>query len=155
LTLAPRQFVASITAAAVLLCSIVCACGSSLPDPHEPVVSATSPAAVGRHEVTPHCHGHRAEDADHHDGGHGQKPEPCKKGTDHSCSHCGSAVTAVSENGKSITDLSPLDHPVATLLPVLFAVPAVVTSPTRLPALGDPSPPPGHTLLSLHCALNT
>jgi hypothetical protein len=153
LTLAARQFVATATAASVLLCSIVCACGSPLPDAH--AVAAAQPAArpAGQHPHEARCHGHPVNDADS-DGSHGGRPEPCHDGG-HSCPHCQSRVTAASEDGRITAGLDPLGHPLATILPAVFTTPADVHCPTRRTTLGDPSPPPAPTLLRLHCALNT
>jgi hypothetical protein len=158
LALFPRQFVAILTAASVLLCGIVCACGSSLPDFGGGAVGvATSPVAATRSSShSTHCHGHRDSGPGSQDADHGRTPQPSKgKGGDHSCSHCQSAVTATIEKATSTADLSPLLHPADILLPALFFTPAVTAGLVRWPAVGDPSPPPDPTLLSLHCALNT
>src|SRR5690348_11064043 len=96
LMLAARQFVATATAASMLLCSIVCACGGLLPHMHE--VAAAGPATLPapHHEHEARCHRHPVNDGDS-DGNHGQKPAPCHDGG-HSCPHCQSWATAVSEN---------------------------------------------------------
>jgi hypothetical protein len=152
---APRQIVAAVTAASVLLCGIVCACGGSLPAMRDPSVAASAaaarPAEHGEHDA--HCHGHHDDDRDSQDP-HGQKPEPCHGG-DHSCSHCQSAVNAVPDAGKNTADLNPLTYPAGLVLPAVFAMPCAAVGQIRWTAVGDLSPPPAPTLLRLHCALNT
>lgn len=160
---APRKLLASVTAAAVLLCSVLCACGGSLPHFDVKAVATLPAATVERQEHKHHCHGHGTEgqaghgkeegkeEAPSEDAG--QKPEPCHDGA-HPCSHCESAAI-VSEAGKHMADRNPPSQFDGTFLPAAFAVPAFVSSPVRWPGPGDLSPPPTPTLLSLHCALNT
>lgn len=142
-----RQLVAGLTAASVLLCSVVCACGGT---EHQPIGPAVA-AAVG--EAGPHCHGSSNKPAGRHRDGHGKAPSG---DNDHrSCRHCQSTATLYSGGGGGGIDFKPLAQGFAALPFVLvgpFARPATAADPRSV--LGDLSPPGRPTLLSLHCALN-
>ena len=145
----------------MLLCGVLCACGGSLPGVDAEAIVTLPAAPAEQREHKHHCHGHGSEGHAGHgqdeipSDGEGQKPEPCHDGGGHSCSHCQSTATIVSETGKHTANLNPLSHYDGTILPAAFAVPACAANSARWPRPGDPSPPPAPTLLSLHCALNT
>lgn len=156
-----RQIVATVTAASVLLCGVICACASSMPGISRQLAVASTTSSPLDRATQPSCHGHHDVEKSlaHHDkhqvpqNGHGKKSEPCHEG-DTSCSHCQSAVSVVSENGRNTTDLNPLSGLAQFTLPLMIAVPAAIANPVRCANLGDPSPPAAPTLLTLHCALN-
>jgi hypothetical protein len=148
----PRQIVASVTAAAVLLCGVVCACGGVDHQDHSDHLNIASPAAAAGQK--PHCHGDRENDADHGGKSRGHEGGPCKD-TDHSCRHCQPTVTIKSGAGGGMVDLKPLAQGFVAL-PLVFAAPLVhATHAVRWSAVGDLSPPVHPTLLSLRCAFTT
>src|ERR1700682_721214 len=92
-----RQFVGSMTALMVLLCSVYCACGSSESVPHD------ADEAVGV-TSTPHCPGHHDDDGDHQGNNeHSKSQHGHHHDHDSSCDHCQPALSAGS--GKALTDL--------------------------------------------------
>jgi hypothetical protein len=145
-----RQLVGSVTAVMVLLCSVHCACGSSV---HRPC-DANDAAPTGT--LTPHCHGHHDDEDELHGDAHRSESQPCHHdGHDGSCRNCQPALSAESGN-KTLTDLTP--H--GCLFGALVLIPTVQPLDSllliRSAIYGDlPPPTPAPTLLSLHCALTT
>ena len=148
-TLLHRQIVGAVTAVAVLLCGVVCACGASAPHSH---AIAAPPDAADR---LPPCHRHRATTSHNPGAGQPTKTNPCKgKGSDHSCPHCQPGTSPQVSSGNNTPDLTPLGHFIEVVQPVSAAVHTGAWQSQRA-AAGKISPPLAPTLLRLHCALNT
>jgi hypothetical protein len=134
-----RQIVAGVTAVAVWLCGVVCACGGM--QRHS---GATAGIAA---ENVPACHRRHGTPA---------KPSPSEKGKggDQSCGHCRAGIAIQPDGGKPAVQFTPLAHLVCIVQPVA----SPVSAGPRVASLwlsGDLSPPPATSLLRLHCALNT
>lgn len=144
----PRQIVGTVTAAMVLVCSIVCACGSA--------AHAFSQVGEGVQPVQPvqshsHCDHQDESNREHQDGDHSTS-EPCRHHSGESSCHQCQSVVGVENSGKILADLAP--HAlVFGMLPLVQTAqhlnPALILRPLTHTDL----PPPSPTLLSLHCAL--
>jgi hypothetical protein len=127
----------------VLLCSIHCACGSSVHLAHD------ADDAVATATLTPPCHGH-------HDGAHHSGSLPCHHdGHDGSCKYCQPALSAESGD-QTLTDLTAHGCLFGALALIPTVQPLDSLALIRFAFYGDlPPPTPAPTLLSLHCALTT
>jgi hypothetical protein len=145
-----RQLVSTLTAASVLLCGVVCACGGSVQQADAVQAALAAPSGEGHGS---HCHGqhdHHAKNSDSRP----QNPQPCKDGG-RSCQHCQSKATVGTASHDNSAHLTPFAHFVGLLdvSPNDYRNPPLVV--TRRSTLGDLPPPVCPTLLSLHCALTT
>lgn len=146
-----RQFVSALTAASVLLCGIVCACGDTV---HQADSAPTPVASVAGDGHDSHCHRYPGQGTSQGRDGHPQNPEPCKDGGP-SCRRCQSNATLASGNAAGVAHLTPFAHFVGipdVTLHEPWTTPSILS---RCSTLGDLPPPLCSTLLSLHCALMT
>ena len=165
----PRQILSCVTAAFVLGCNVLCACGGHSPvggggDDHRACHQTREPEPA-KTRAHSHCAGHGPRhDHQHHrqNSGGEERPapaEPCggggePKAPDPGCQHCNQIVAVPDAKAKAGGDLA--SHPsLAGFLPPLLTEPPADPGRSRLRVMaGDPSPPTaGPTLLSLHCAL--
>jgi hypothetical protein len=156
----PRQFVGSVTAACVLLCNILCACGShsggAVENTKAAVMQVAAPVAKKSH--CPHHGHHRHED-------HVPPVEPTKDtgpggGMPHhnghdggsGCQHCEGSVAAPA--GKVVDAFTLAASTMVGFAPHWGSYLGSQTSLSTPAIAGDLPPPIAHpTLLSLGCAL--
>src|SRR4051794_41703316 len=113
-----RQFVATITALAVLLCGVVCVCGSAQD-------SARRLQSFDSSAVQPPCHRHHA-------GGDASPSKSGKERTpDHSCPHCQGGVSPQASTGSSdvkLPGLAPLPGPFLGAVSVVSSLDLTATN---------------------------
>jgi hypothetical protein len=137
------QLVSVVTATAVFLCGIICACGGTLLAADIDLTPCHAQAAPVEKGCCHSKHETRHEAP--------AQPAPCHGA--HACGHCNAALSA-SPNVAKVLDLSSLTW-IPTPPHSAFAGWNVASFFARMNIAGDPSPPGERTLLSLHCALNT
>ena len=146
-----QRILAVLTAAAVLLMSIDCACAGGMSSTWP---SDGTPVAAGAGQMA--CCAHHAGMAHHcsheHDGAKRHQPNPCKG----QCEHCGQTVMNDSVAPPSL-GLSLLSHAFSIVLsidvsPQLGTVDSTFRSSAPI-AADLPPPLTSPTLLSQHCAL--
>src|SRR6476619_1660796 len=109
----PRQIIGAVTALAMLLCGVACACGSA----H----ASTGPAnSVDTAPREPACHRHHGGARSSSDRlSQPARPDPCKdQNPDHPCHHCQASASPQLANDRPTVQLTPLAHFVGILDPV-------------------------------------